>query len=498
MKRRGSGILLHITSLPSPHGIGDLGPSAYRFADLLYRMGQSFWQVLPLSPTIPDGHSPYNGSSAFAGNPLLISPDLLVRDGLLSRRDLQDCPNFPEEVKFDTVVPYKELLFRKAYERFLTATEEHESAMNEFYAESGTWLTPYAVFSALKAEFPAKTWDRWSRPIRDRNPDALTPLGEKFRERIRYEAFLQFIFARQWRALKLYCNKLGIQVIGDMPYYVSFDSADVWTHPDDFKLDGRRRPRVVSGVPPDYFSETGQLWGNPVYNWDRLKETGYAWWIRRLRRNLELFDILRIDHFRGMVAYWEVPAGQKTAIKGKWVSCPVQDFFGTVFRHFANPPLIAEDLGMITPDVREAIRMLGFPGIRVLLFAFGKDFENNPHIPHRVPPNTVYYTGTHDNNTSRGWFQSEASPDEKKSLFRYLGRKVTERNVHWELIRLAMMSGADTVIIPAQDLLGLGAASRMNRPATSSGNWRWRLRPGELSKTIEKNLREMTIAYGRL
>lgn len=496
--KRGSGILLHVTSLPSPYGIGDMGPGAYKFADFLHRTKQSYWQILPLSPTISESHSPYNGSSAFACNPLLISPDFLVRDGFLSRNDLAGRPDFPEEeVRFSAVLDYKEGLFRKAYDNYSKNFRECDAAMGEFCLESRDWLPAYASFSALKMKFGDTGWTRWKKGFRDKKPDALDKLGQEVLERIHFETFLQFIFARQWKSLKLYCNKLGIKVIGDMPYYVSHDSADVWTHPEIFKLNGRGEPTVVAGVPPDYFSSNGQLWGNPVFNWSRLKETGYAWWLRRFKRNLDLFDILRVDHFRGMVAYWEVPAKEKTAVKGRWVSCPVDDFFNTLFRHSPDPPLIAEDLGLITPDVREAIRELGFPGMRVILFAFGENPPASPHIPHRHERNCVVYTGTHDNNTVLGWFQDEVSPEAREKLFMYLGRRVPAGEVSWELIRLAMMSVARTVILPMQDVLGLGGQSRMNHPATVSGNWKWRLSPRSVTRSVEQKLLRETEIFGR-
>ncbi len=498
MKRRGSGLLLHITSLPSPYGIGDLGPDAYAFAEFLHRTRQSFWQILPLSPTIPSGHSPYNGSSAFAGNPLLISPDFLVREGLLDRADLRHKPDFPANtVRFEKVLEYKEALLRKAYAKYRSNYERYDSAILEFSAGSTGWLPAYTAFAALRKHFRGKPWNEWGRALRERDPDALKALGQPMLDSLHYETFLQYIFRSQWNALKSYCNKLGIRIIGDTPYYVSYDSADVWTNPEIFKLDRNRKPLVVSGVPPDYFSATGQLWGNPVYDWDRLKQTGYRWWLQRLKRNFELFDLVRIDHFRGLVSYWEVPAREKTAIRGRWVDCPVDDFFNMVFRHIPHPALIAEDLGLITADVREAIRRLDFPGMRVLQFAFGGDPAASPHIPHRLDENLFYYTGTHDNNTILGWFRKEASADSKKQLERYIGKRTSGRDLNWDMIRLTMMSIAATVIIPVQDILGLGADARMNKPATPSGNWKWRLAPGMLTRTVEEKLRDLTEIYGR-
>lgn len=495
MKRR-SGILLHITSLPSPHGIGDFGPAAYRFADFLAETKQGYWQILPLTATgLSQSNSPYGSTSVFAGNPLLISPALMKREGLLSEGEISP-PDFPvARVDYNSVTDYKKRLFHLAYGRFKNT--ENNRGYKKFCAENSHWLEDYALFVSLKTHFNGRVWNEWPTEIRDRQPEALQSLKEELRYEIDRVKFIQYVFSKQWFSLKRYCNEKGIRVIGDIPIYVSYDSVDLWCNPDIFKLDEEKRPYAVAGVPPDYYSETGQLWGNPVYNWEVLRERGYDWWIHRMEHNLKLFDFVRIDHFRGFVAYWEVPAGEETAINGRWVNAPATDFFGKLIERFPRLPIVAEDLGAITPDVRKVMHRCKFPGMRVLLFAFGENIAENPHIPHNVVRNCVFYTGTHDNNTIRGWFEGEARPDDRDRLFCYIGRKVPPGDLHWELIRLVMMSVANTVILPMQDMLGLGEETRMNRPATSVGNWRWRLSPDEITPSLKQRLKEMTEIYGR-
>ena len=496
--RRGSGIFLHITSLPSPYGIGDLGPWAYRFADFLAETKQSFWQILPLTPTHPaHGNSPYHSISAFASNPLLISPDFMVRDGFLAKADIKPFPNCPKgQVDYDAVNAYKEKLFYLAYERFKKTRNNYE--YERFFSENSHWLKDFARFAAFKAHFHGHVWSEWPQEIRDRRPEALKMLGRQLRHRIEMEKFLQYVFFQQWFSLKRYCNQKNIQIIGDIPIYVDYDSVDLWANPEIFKLDNEKRPYVIAGVPPDYFSETGQLWGNPIYRWDILKEMGYDWWVRRIEHNIKLFDLVRVDHFRGLVGYWEVPAGEGTAINGRWVEAPAEDFFKTMLKKFPYLPIIAEDLGYITPDVREIVHRFRFPGMKVLLFAFGDDLPRNPYIPHNLVSNCILYTGTHDNNTVRGWFEKEASPEDRKRLFQYLGREVLVDELHWELIRLAMMSVANVAIFPMQDILGLGGEARMNRPATTEGNWQWRLLPDQVAPDLAPKLLEMTEMYGRV
>jgi len=497
MKRRGSGILLHVTSLPSPYGIGDLGPWAYRFVDFLTETKQSFWQLLPLNPTDPAyDNSPYHSISAFAGNSLLISPELMVRDGLLAKADVKTLPNFPDgRVDYEAIIAYKKKLFYLAYKRFKKTKNNYK--YERFRSENSHWLDNFALFISLKAHFHGQAWKEWPPEIRDRQQEALKSLKKELHDRIEMEKFLQYIFNQQWSSLKRYCNQKGIQIIGDIPIYVDYDSVDLWTNPEIFKLDNEKRPYAVAGVPPDYFSETGQLWGNPVYRWEVLKERGYDWWVQRMEHTLNLFDVVRVDHFRGLVAYWEVPAGEKTAINGRWVEVPVEDFFNALLKRFSYLPIIAEDLGVITPDVREIMQRFEFPGMKVLLFAFGEDHPMHPYLPHTYDKHYVAYTGTHDNNTMRGWFETEAKPEDKERLFRYLGREISLQDIHWEFIRLAMMSVANLAIIPMQDILGLGKEARMNRPATSKDNWRWRLLSEQLTPSLAGRLLEMTEIYGR-
>jgi 4-alpha-glucanotransferase len=497
MKERGSGMLLHVTSLPSRFGIGDLGPEAYRFVDFLAEAKQSFWQILPVSPTEPyHGNSPYHSTSAFACSPWLISPELLVEAGYLVPSDVDTAPQFPEgHVDFESVIAFKEQLFVKAYERFKEKKEA--GGYGPFCSQNAFWLDDFTLFTALRSHFDNRGWGDWPKELRDREPEAMGRAKEELSDRIGRETFVQYLFHEQWAALKDYCNKRGIHIFGDMPIYINYDSADVWAHPELFKLDDARKPQAVAGVPPDYFSETGQLWGDPVYRWDILKESGYHWWMERIRRNLKLYDCLRIDHFRGLVAYWEVPAGETTAINGKWMEAPAEEFFHALLKRFPHAPFVAEDLGTITPDVREVMHRFRFPGMKVLLFAFGDDPAKNPYAPHNVVRNSVMYTGTHDNNTARGWFEAEATAETKERLFRYVGREVTTDEVHRVLMRLAMMSVANTVIFPVQDILGLGQGDRMNRPAKTGGNWEWRLLPGQLNPSIQGMLLEMTEIYGR-
>jgi 4-alpha-glucanotransferase len=497
MDKRASGILLHITSLPSPFGIGDMGPQAYRFADFLAQAKQGFWQILPLNPTDPAyGNSPYNSISAFAGNPLLISPELMVQHGLLTQGDVEPFPGHPKgQVDYNAVISYKKNLLHLAYNRFKKTKNRDEYEL--FCSENARWLDDFALFVALKAHYNGQVWSEWPLEVRDRQPEKLQALQRDLQDTIAMEKFLQYIVSRQWFSLKEYCNQKGIQIIGDIPIYVAYDSVDLWANPVIFRLDDTKRPHVISGAPPGYFSKTGQIWGNPLYRWDVLKERNYDWWIQRMEHTLNLFDVVRVDHFRGLVAYWEISAGEQTAINGRWVEVPVYDFFNTLRTRFPAFPIIAEDLGFITPDVREVMRHFGFPGMKVLLFAFGEDNPTHPYLPHNYEENAVVYTGTHDNNTARGWFEREAKPADKGRLFRYLGRKVSAQAVPWELIRLAMESKANLAIIPMQDILGLGEEARMNLPATGDGNWEWQLIPGQLTPTLVEQLREITETYGR-
>ena len=498
MKNRRSGLLLHITSLPSPYGVGDLGPEARRFADLLAEAGQSLWQVLPLNPTLGIyGNSPYSSPSAFAGNPLLISPDDLVRDGILDPSDLEDPPaGNVYRTDYPRAAQYKERLLRKAFDRHRDRLEDDPTFL-EFRRRNGHWLEDYSLFRALKEEFRETAWGDWPEEVRDRHEAPLRDARLRLSDAVLEHQFVQFLFFTQWRSLKEYCNKRCIQIIGDIPIYVSYDSADVWAHPRLFKLDERRRPEFVAGVPPDYFSETGQLWGNPVYSWKENRKTDFRWWLDRMEHNLCLFDLIRLDHFRGFVSYWEVPGSQKTAIGGKWVKVPTRQLFDRFFRRFASLPIIAEDLGVITADVREAMRACAFPGMKILVFAFGGDVAQNPYAPHNHSPDSIVYTGTHDNNTVKGWFCREAGPGEKESLFAYLGRGIGEEEVAWELVRLGMMSVARMAVFPMQDILGLGEEGRMNLPAVTHGNWEWRMSSEQFSPELVQRLRAATRLFGR-
>ena len=496
MSVRSSGILLHPTSLPSACGIGDLGPSAYRFADFLVMTGQRLWQMLPLNPTESIyGHSPYHSPSAFAGNPLLISPEPLVQQGLLQQSESKADRRWSEQkVAFSRIVRSKQRLLERVCERF--GTEGDTTDFDRFCRNSG-WLDDFALYMVLRSHYRSRVWPEWPRSLRERRPKALQDVRRKFKDPIRNQKILQYLFFQQWDALKRYCNRRQIRLIGDMPIYVPLDSADVWAHPECFKLTRGGRPTAVSGVPPDYFSATGQLWGHPVYDWKSLQEKGYGWWVDRMQHHLQLYDLTRIDHFRGLVAYWEVPARAKTAVNGHWVPVPTEEFLDRLVKRFGRLPVIAEDLGTITADVREVINRYGFPGMRVLLFAFGEDFPNGSFLPHRHEPNCVVYTGTHDNNTIRGWFEKEADSKTKTNLFRYLGREVPVEELHWELIRMAMMSTAETVIVPLQDVLGLGSEARMNRPASRRGNWLWRFGRDTFGSETTDRLRDITETYGR-
>lgn len=499
MMSRASGALLHITSLPSPFGIGDLGPWAYRFADFLAAARQTYWQILPLAPTDPArGNSPYDSGSAYAGNPLLISPELLLENALLKPEDLEDHPPFSRErVEYATIASHKAGVLDKAYRRFQARGAPADGEFEKFCDRHASWLEDYSLFVALKAHFEGAPWPDWPEPLRDRDKNALAQWKKRCREEMKREKFFQYLFFQQWTALKEYANGKNVLFIGDMPIYVSGDSADVWTHPQLFKLDKHKRPTAVAGVPPDYFSATGQLWGNPVYRWDALKETKYAWWLKRLRHNLSCFDRVRLDHFRGFVAYWEVPAGERTAKNGRWVKAASEEFFANLVLQFHGMPFFVEDLGLITPDVRAVMKRFGFAGMKLLLFGFGEDSAGNPYAPHNHEKNSVVYTGTHDNNTVKGWFLEEAAADERERLAVYVGRNVAAEEAAQELTRLAFMSVADTAIIPMQDLLGLGSEARMNRPATTEGNWAWRLVSEQITPALAASLAKTTEIYGR-
>ncbi|WP_018479143.1 4-alpha-glucanotransferase [Pontibacter roseus] len=501
IKKRSSGILLHITSLPSPYGIGDLGPEAYRFADLLEEAGQRYWQILPLNPTeIGTGNSPYSSHSAFAGNPLLISPDLLVEDGLLIKKDIKPNTSFDDrKVEFEKVAEYKKQVLYKAYQKFKAGQgSQLNGAFIRFQEKHKAWLPDFARFVVFKHHFGQQAWTQWPAELKNREHEAVEELAAELAEEIEREIFLQFLFYHQWERLKTYCNSKGISFIGDMPFYVSHDSADVWSHPTIFKLDKKGMPTAVSGVPPDYFSETGQLWGTPVFNWKVLQEDDFSWWIQRIAHNLELFGLLRLDHFRAFSAYWQVAAGEETAIHGKWVKTPGAELLSLVKEKFPEMPIIAEDLGEIDQPVRDLMAQFDLPGMRVLLFAFGEDLPNSLYAPHNHSQNAIVYTGTHDNSTTRAWFEQDASKEDRKRLSDYSAQQLTKENVHEAMNRLAYMSVSQLTVIPMQDILGLGKEAIMNKPSTSNGNWLWRLEPGMFTKPVAHKLRKEVQLYGRL
>lgn len=491
---RSSGILLHPTSLPGQFGIGDLGTAAYEFVDFLVASGQRLWQVLPLGPT-GYGDSPYQCFSAFAGNPLLISLEELVKEGSLSPSDVADMPRFPvDRVDYGRVIRFKMSILRRSFQQFeAQASWAQQGEFLTFCDANQHWLDDYALFMAIKDHFGGAAWSEWDADIATRDPETMARWTEKLEDQVRFYRYLQFQFFRQWLALKRYANQRRIRIIGDIPIFVAYDSADVWSHPDLFYLDEQGRPTVVAGVPPDYFSPTGQLWGNPLYRWDVMAQDSYAWWIERFRAAFKLFDIVRVDHFRGFEAYWEVPATAETAVNGRWVKAPGLAFFQSVEQVLGKLPIIAEDLGVITPEV-EAIRdTFGFPGMKVLQFAFDTD-ATNEFLPHNYERNCVVYTGTHDNDTTRGWFESR-SPEVRSFVLKYLG--TDGRNIHWDFIRLALGSVANTAVVPLQDVFGLGTEARMNYPSQSSGNWTWRFAPDMLTDEIATHLYTLAEVYGR-
>ena len=491
---RAAGILLHPTSLPGRFGMGDMGREAYRFMDLIAETGLGLWQLMPLGPT-GFGDSPYACFSAFAGNPLLISPERLREDGLLSESDLAHSPGFPEDrVDFGPVIQFRKELLRRAWCNFKSqATAGQRGDFEDFCRACASWLDDFALFMALK-EVHQTVWNVWEKDLVRRKPAALHRAAKKYSDLVQSQKFAQYLFFKQWKALKQYANDLGIRIIGDIPIFVAYDSADVWAHPEFFQLDDDRAPTVVAGVPPDYFSKTGQLWGNPLYKWDVMAHEGFQWWVERFRANLEMLDIIRLDHFRGFEAYWEVLASEKTAINGHWVKAQGDALFRTLHAKIGNVPIIAEDLGVITPPVEELRDAFGFPGMKVLQFAFGDD-PDNKYLPHNFIPNCAVYTGTHDNDTTLGWYRHSSTEDERDFVRRYLA--TDGREIHWDMIRLAFSSVAHTAVVPLQDVLGLGSEARMNYPGKASGNWAWRFREGQLTPDILHRLVELLRLYGR-
>jgi 4-alpha-glucanotransferase len=498
-------VLLHPTSLPGPYGSGDLGPEAAGFIEFLAAAGQKIWQVLPLNPT-GYADSPYQCFSAFAGNPLLISLDLLVKEGWLSYKDLKGVPKFPAtSIDYGAVIAFRYSKLRLAAERFLASLEgEHNAEFEEFCVAEAAWLGDYALFMAAKDAHGGVAWTEWDAALARRDPEALKSWGERLSPEIAAYKFWQFEFFRQWGALREKCNRRGIRIMGDVPIYVAHDSADVWTAPHLFWLDEQGNPLKVSGVPPDYFSATGQLWGNPTYRWERLREDGYRWWIARVRGVMRLFDLVRIDHFRGFEAYFEIRAGEKTAVNGVWVKGPGMELFETLEREFGELPIVAENLGNITPEVETIRQRFGFPGMAILQFAFGTDPQGPSFRPHNYEHNLVAYTGGHDNDTTVGWWtsgignstRSEADlRTESEFASAYLGLRGAK--IHWAMIRALMASVADTVLIPMQDVLGLGGDARMNLPGRMGGNWKWRYEREQLRPEMTRRLRGLAELYDR-
>jgi 4-alpha-glucanotransferase len=490
---RTSGILLHPTSFPGAYGIGDLGEAAFRWVDFLAQTEQTLWQLMPLGYT-GFGDSPYQSFSAFAGDPLLISPDLLAQQHLLTDAELAAVPAFPPmKVDYGPVIQWKMQLLRTASDRFYAQHLDAGEIFTTFVRDNAGWLEDFALFMALKEAHGGAAWNTWEPALRSRQPAAMETWKAKVLPGMAFHRFLQFAFLTQWRAVKAYANEKNIKMIGDVPIFVAYDSDDVWANPELFDLDAEGSPRYGAGVPPDYFSTTGQLWGNPLYKWDAIAERDYDWWIRRFRGALSMFDIIRIDHFRGFEAYWAVPAGEKTAVNGHWIKGPGRDLFIAVKAALGDLPIIAEDLGFMTADVLALRDEMGFPGMKILQFAFGDD-PLQEYLPHNYQSNCVVYSGTHDNDTVLGWYHT-AKDAEKTYLKHYMGS--SGKDVHWDFIRMAFGSIADMAVVPLQDVLGLGTEARMNTPGVAAGNWGWRYSEADLTPAIAEQLKTVTHAYGR-
>ncbi len=491
---RQSGILLHPTSLPGPDGIGDLGPECYRWIDFLYDTGCSLWQILPLGPT-GFGDSPYQCFSAFAGNPYLVSSALLLDQGLLKREDFLDRPDFPtDHIDFGPVIEWKITLLDRAFLRFKrTRSKKLLDSYQSFYSAQSTWLDDYSLFMAIKEVQGGGSWDGWSEDLRNRLPAALEEFKLLNKDTVEKHKFRQFVFFTQWENIKSYANNKGIRIIGDIPIFIAYDSADAWANPELFYLGRDGKPTVVAGVPPDYFSPTGQLWGNPLYRWNVHKKLDYSWWINRFKAVLKTVDIVRLDHFRGFAGYWEIPAGMPTAEIGRWVKGPGKSFMSAIEKAINGLPIIAEDLGLITPDVVELRDSFNLPGMKILQFAFSSTPEDL-FLPHNYPANCVAYTGTHDNDTTLGWY--ETAPEEEKDFCRrYLAR--SGDNISWDLIREVWKSPAAFAISTLQDFLGLGTVARMNYPGRPSGNWCWRYQASDLNKDLQTAIKELNYLYSR-
>ena len=496
MFERSSGILFHPTSLPGKYGIGTLGKEAYAFIDFLKKSRQKLWQIFPLGPT-GYGDSPYQSFSSFAGNPYLIDFDLLIEAHLLSEEDLRDVffGDNEEYIDYGAIYNQKYPLLRKAYENF-KSSDNHEMKENleHFKRENASWLNDYSLYISLKNHFNGLPWNEWAHDIKNREHGAMEHYRNELADDIEYHNFIQFLFFKQWGDVKRYANENGIKIIGDIPIFVAADSSDAWANPEIFLFDEERKPVKVAGVPPDYFSATGQLWGNPLYNWQKLKETNYSWWVERVRANLSTCDIIRIDHFRGFEAYWAVPYGDDTAINGQWEPGPGIDLFNAIKSQLGELPIIAEDLGLMTQGVIDLREATGFPGMKILGFAFDSG-EENDYLPHTYTKNCVVYTGTHDNDTLIGWFQ-KAKEEDRQFARDYLNSR-SDDEIHWNAIRGAWSSVANMAISPVQDFLGLGSEARINTPGVAAGNWQWRLRHGVLTDELAERIAKLTKVYSR-
>ncbi|MCK9240071.1 4-alpha-glucanotransferase [Desulfocurvus sp.] len=499
---RASGVLLHVTSLPAAYGVGDMGSAAREFVDFLHAAGQRWWQILPLNPTATVmGNSPYSSPSLFAGNPLLISPEALAAEGWLRLADLGGLPGPAPaaggRADFAAAQAHREALLGLAFERARPRLAAHEGFARFVAAHGPAWLDDYACFTVLKARQGGAPWNAWPEPLRRRDPAALAALRRDAAPELDAVRFSQYLFFSQWAALRRHCAARGVGIIGDLPFYPCLDSADVWAHPGCFRLDADLQPTVVAGVPPDYFSADGQLWGNPVYDWQAQAADGYSWWLSRLGHNLAWADLVRLDHFRALAAYWAVPPGAATAREGRWEPGPGEGFLRAARARFPGLPLLAEDLGLITDDVLALRDAFGLPGMRVLQFGLGPDAPDSANALHNHSRASVVYTGTHDNNTTRGWFDDELGPGGRAALADYLGRLPEADEAAWTLIRLALLSPAHLAVIPAQDLLGLGSGARMNTPSVPAGNWAWRLGARDLTPALAQKLRHLCRLYGR-
>lgn len=496
MFERSSGILFHPTSLPGKYGIGTLGKEAYAFIDFLKKSRQKLWQIFPLGPT-GYGDSPYQSFSSFAGNPYLIDFDLLIEAHLLSEEDLRDVffGDNEEYIDYGAIYNQKYPLLRKAYENF-KSSDNHEMKENleHFKRENASWLNDYSLYISLKNHFNGLPWNEWAHDIKNREHGAMEHYKNELADDIEYHNFIQFLFFKQWGDVKRYANENGIKIIGDIPIFVAADSSDAWANPEIFLFDEERKPVKVAGVPPDYFSATGQLWGNPLYNWQKLKETNYSWWVERVRANLSTCDIIRIDHFRGFEAYWAVPYGDDTAINGQWEPGPGIDLFNAIKSQLGELPIIAEDLGLMTQGVIDLREATGFPGMKILGFAFDSG-EENDYLPHTYTKNCVVYTGTHDNDTLIGWFQ-KAKEEDRQFARDYLNSR-SDDEIHWDAIRGAWSSVANMAISPVQDFLGLGSEARINTPGVAAGNWQWRLRHEVLTDELAERIAKLTRVYSR-